>query len=249
MRSARPRLGSLEKPTCHPPLRAETCCQPPCVQASSDMSSPVRRPVAGRASRCGEVVRRGNRRALAYPPRWGADVRRLLGAPDGSFTPCSFRALLSFPLTEFLLVAHGGHGGHFPFSTVPASLSPCWCTYVCVVCAPLDAGQVSPGVSHPIDTRRCARAGCCAESLPLGGPLRPPVSLPTVPRGSHSSLARQARHSSALADVRVRRLRGGQTASVGCRPSLGAGATRSRTSGHPRRNPISICATGGANSV
>jgi hypothetical protein len=93
--------------------------------------------------RYGVVVRRGNRRALAYPPWWGVDERRLLGAPDGS--PSSpfvsvYRAFC-FSFTG----AVGVHGGHFPLlhhTNKPCkalSLSACMCC-LCVT----GVGEVSP---------------------------------------------------------------------------------------------------------
>lgn len=105
---------------------------------------------AGQMRRCGVVVRRGNRRALAYPPRWGADERRLLGAPDGS--PLQLQALSPFRLPSSLLLFHGGHGGSHglgggPFSILHCTNKPfshCVSCSVCVVCASLASVRSRP---------------------------------------------------------------------------------------------------------
>lgn len=109
------------------------------------MSSAVRRPAMGKG-RCGVVVRRGNRRALAYPLGWGTGERRLLGAPDGSWPPLA-ASRLSYPFTEFLAFLLTGAMGAI-FHSPPYQQSLSLCVYVCAVCASLAPVCEVPPASH-----------------------------------------------------------------------------------------------------
>lgn len=153
-----------KKPTCHPsPLRAETCCQPPCVQSELRhvlFCRPPARDGQGQM-RCGG------------PPREQASAR--LSSSMGALMNAASSVLpmvrspplqLQKPLLSvyrvFCFLAHGGHGGHFPFPTRNNKAFPvCVCVCVCVVCASLaPVCAVSPALSLPIDARRCAQQGC-----------------------------------------------------------------------------------------
>lgn len=81
----------------------------------------------------------------------------------------------------FCFLAHGGHGGHFPFPTRNNKALSCVRVCVCCLCIAGAGVKVSPAFSLPIDARRCAQQGCCSP-VPSPGPWgAAPVCLVYVP--------------------------------------------------------------------
>lgn len=111
--------------------------------------------------------------------------------PMVRFPPCSFKVSLLSVYRVFYFLAHGGHGGPIPVSTIPTKpLS--LCVYVCVVCASLGPVSSLARLSVPIDTRRCA-ARAVTHSLSPGLLAPPGLVYQQRPQESQASLARQAR--------------------------------------------------------
>lgn len=172
-----------KKPTCHPsPLRAETCCQPPCVQSELRhvlFCRPPARDGQGQM-RCGG------------PPREQASAR--LSSSMGALMNAASSVLpmvrspplqLQKPLLSvyrvFCFLAHGGHGGHFPFPTRNNKAFPvCVCVCVCVCCLCI-AGAGVCSLARPLTPNRCTplrAAGLFARSR----------SIPPAPWGRRPGL-------------------------------------------------------------
>lgn len=173
MRSAFvPSAKERKKPTCH---------IHPCMRKRAVSHHVFRRvqtcpllsagPAMGKG-RCGVVVRRGNRRALAYPPRWGALMNAASSVlPMVRFPLADSKPLLSayrvFSFFAFLLTGAMGAIFHSP----PVTTKPSMCAVRVCVCCLCIAGAGVKSLARLLTSNRhtplrAAGLAACSQSHP-----------------------------------------------------------------------------------